>query len=76
MKLDNEISALNDGYTSQSCFFNINAKQLKEAENAAYDKVKSVYPEVMISSTSFQFPGISCTRKGPNCETFKERLNK
>jgi len=76
VKLDNEISALNDGYTSRSCFIDINAKQLKEAENAGYDKIKSVYPEVMISSTSFQFPGISCTQRGPNCETFKERLNK
>lgn len=59
IELDNEVSNGNDGYSSWSCFINITAKQIKEAENAAYNKVKEVYPDVMISSTTFLFPGMS-----------------
>ncbi len=58
IELDNEISNLNDGYKSLNCFINITAKQIKEIENAAYEKVKAKYPNIMISSTTFSFPGI------------------
>ena len=82
IELDNEDSNQNDGYQGWSCFLNATAKQIKEAENAAYDKVKSTYPKIMISSTTFGFPGLSCIpkdapikQKGPDCEIDKERRN-
>ena len=56
IELDNETSINSDGYTSFNCFHNISARQLKEAQNAAYDRIKRVYPGVMVSSTTFLFP--------------------
>lgn len=64
IELDNEISNLNDGYKSWNCFINITAKQIKEIENAAYDRVKFEYPYIMISSTTFSFPGIGAGHSG------------
>ena len=58
VELDNEISNLNDGYRSWNCFVNITAKEIKEAENIAYNRIKTTYPEIMISSTTFSFPGL------------------
>lgn len=58
VELDNEVSNLNDGYQSWNCFINVTARQIKEAENAAYDKIKASYPDVQVSSTTFSFPGI------------------
>lgn len=72
IELDNEISNLNDGYKSWNCFINITAKQLKEIENAAYDRVKHEYPHIMISSTTFSFPGIG---SGP-FEQMKKEIEK
>ncbi|MBI4720528.1 MAG: hypothetical protein HY770_04790 [Chitinivibrionia bacterium] len=57
--LDNEDSNINDGYRSWNCFINATAKQIKTAENAAYDRIKAFYPEIMVSSTTFSFPGIA-----------------
>ncbi|MDY6855770.1 MAG: hypothetical protein SWO11_13905 [Thermodesulfobacteriota bacterium] len=56
--LDNEVSNISDGYQSWNCFINATAKQIKEFENAAYNKIKTVYPDIMISSTTFSFPGL------------------
>lgn len=72
IELDNEVSNLNDGYKSWNCFINITAKQLKEIENAAYDRVKHEYPHIMISSTTFSFPGIG---SGP-FEQMKKEIEK
>jgi hypothetical protein len=58
IELDNEVSNINDGYVSRNCFINMTAKEIKTIENAAYDMVKAVYPDVRVSSTSFSFPGI------------------
>jgi hypothetical protein len=58
VELDNEVSNINDGYQSWNCFINVTAKQIKEFENNAYNRIKSVYPDIMISSTTFSFPGL------------------
>jgi hypothetical protein len=58
VELDNETSNISDGYTSRNCFHNISARQVKEAHNAAYEKIKRMYADVMISSTTFMFPGM------------------
>jgi hypothetical protein len=58
VELDNETSNISDGYTSMNCFHNISARQVKEAHNAAYEKIKRMYADVMISSTTFMFPGM------------------
>lgn len=59
LALDNEDSNISDGYRSWNCFINATAKQIKSAENAAYDRIKAVYPEIKVSSTTFSFPGIA-----------------
>lgn len=73
IELDNEDSNLNDGYRSWSCFINVDAKQIKEAENAAYDSVKASYPDVMVSSTTFSFPGLGA---GPSGDPEKDKKRK
>lgn len=73
--IDNENSNQNDGYQSWTCFLNVTAKDIKEYQNALYDKIKATYPEIMISSTTFGFPGLSCSPNGPDCEKDKERKN-
>lgn len=75
IELDNEDSGASDGYTIKNCFRDLTAKQLKEAENAAYDKVKAVYPDVMISSTTFPFPGLGCGHPQVDCEFDKKIRN-
>lgn len=72
-ELDNEPSANNDGSRSFNCLLNISAKQLKEAGNAAYDRIKAVYPDVMVSSSTFIFPGMS--PGNPFSETFQKRTD-
>lgn len=74
IELDNEVSNINDGYQSRNCFINMTAKQIKIIQNAAYDKVKSIYPDIMISSTTFSFPGLGLGPFG-NPETDKRRKN-
>ncbi|MBA4379514.1 MAG: hypothetical protein C0393_02310 [Anaerolinea sp.] len=80
VEIDNENSNQNDGYQTWSCFLNVTAKDIKEYQNALYDKIKATYPEIMVSSTTFGFPGLSCIPKdapgqGPDCEIDKERKN-
>jgi hypothetical protein len=77
IELDNEVSGQNDGYQCWNPYINVTARELKEAQNAAYDKVKATYPDVMVSTTTFGFPGLSCVPEGqgPDCEIDKERRN-
>jgi hypothetical protein len=58
IELDNEVSNLNDGLRSWNCFINVTAREVKAAQNAAYDRVKSAYPDIRVSTTTFSFPGI------------------
>jgi len=74
VELDNEASAMSDGHRSWSCFRNISAKALKVAENAAYDKIKMKYPKVMVSSTTFNAPGLAMSNH-QLAQKFNARLN-
>ena len=75
IELDNEESVNNDGQRSYGSFMNISAQQLKQAENAAYDRVKAAYPKIMVSSTTFAFPGLSSQFGSEVLEKRKIRLN-
>ncbi|PIE59439.1 MAG: hypothetical protein CSA32_03550 [Desulfobulbus propionicus] len=74
-ELDNEVSVMIDKDKSWNCFIDITPRQLKQAENLAYDRVKAKYPEVMISSTTFNLPGILAEAPPEVFEKFTRRLN-
>lgn len=75
IELDNEVSAKNDGHNCWNLFINITAKELKLAQNAAYSRVKAKYPEIMISSTTFQSPTWPIHLPADKVEQCNERLN-
>jgi hypothetical protein len=75
VELDNEDSIHSDGRRSYSSFININARQMKLAENAAYDRIKARHPGIMVSSTTFAFPGFPVRADEDVAEKRKERLN-
>ncbi|MDP6522879.1 MAG: hypothetical protein QGI24_00835 [Kiritimatiellia bacterium] len=75
VELDNEVSAKNDGHNCWNLFINITAKELKVAQNAAYDRVKAKYPEIAISSTTFQSPSRPTHLPADMIEQYNERLN-
>jgi hypothetical protein len=75
IELDNEESVNNDGQRTYGSFIDISARQLKQAENAAYDRVKSAYPKIMVSSTTFAFPGLPAQFGPEVLEKRKIRLN-
>jgi len=75
IELDNEDSVMNDGYRLWNCYINITAKQLKIVENAAYEKVKQRYPDVKISSTTFNSPGMDSMVDNDIFNKFTYRLN-
>lgn len=75
-ELDNEVSVMVDNVRSWNCFIDITPRQLKEAENMAYDQVKSRYPEIMISSTTFTSPGLVVGAPQNVLNKFTSRLNK
>lgn len=58
VELDNEVSNINDGYKPMNCFIDVTARSLKVVQNTAYDRIKKSHPDVLVSSTSFSFPGI------------------
>lgn len=73
IELDNEESNLNDGHRSWNCFIDITARQIKLAENEAYRRVKAAYPEILVSSTTFSFPGLAGRSPGSADKDRKRR---
>lgn len=75
-ELDNEVSVMIDNTRSWNCFIDITPKQLKLVENMAYDRIKARYPEIMVSSTTFNSPGMSLQTPQDEINKFNNRLNK
>lgn len=75
-ELDNEVSVMIDDRTSWNCFIDVTPRQLKEAENRAYEKVKARYPEILISSTTFNSPGMALEENPETINKFISRLNR